>query len=224
VWFGTLSNSFEIESYLADLKDKSAVVGLGLQWAALDNVAEIHEQFPELLLMQTEHRMGNYPFQSSSFPDYYRHNPDQEVAERAPNDYDYARESWDWIVNWMTRGVHSYHAAHLVLDTSGLGLNLEQVWHQNALLVVDRDSASLIETPFYWVLRHVAQYVRPGAVRLETEGGEALAFRNTEGSLIAIVHNPVGEEVQVSVTDGTTTHAFALPAYGFATVSFGIDG
>ena len=61
-------------------------------------------------------------------------------------------------------------AWNMVLDTEGRNLDSERPWPQNALLVVDRQSRRLVETPAYWAFRHFSSFVDVGAVRVGLTG------------------------------------------------------
>ena len=54
---------------------------------------------------------------------------------------------------------------------------------------MDTSAKKLIVTPAYYVFRHLSQFVAPGAKVLATSGGDALAFKNPDGSLVAVMHN-----------------------------------
>ena len=55
-------------------------------------------------------------------------------------------------------------------------------------------------TPAYYVFRHVSQYVDPGAKRVGTTGGDdALAFKNPDGTLVAIMYNSMSSARTVTV-------------------------
>ena len=51
------------------------------------------------------------------------------------------------------------------------------------------DAGTLTATPAYYVFRHVSQYVAPGAKRIDATGGDAVAFKNPDGSLVAVMFN-----------------------------------
>ena len=77
----------------------------------------------------------------------------------------------------------------MVLDTAGKNLDTMRPWPQNALLTVNTSSKTLNITPAYYVFRHVSQYVDPGAKVVGTSGGDALAFKNPDGTIVAVVYN-----------------------------------
>jgi glucosylceramidase len=135
----------------------------------------------------------------------------------APNDQAYAVESWGLIRDWIRAGVTAYSAWNMVLDTVGVGIDSTRVWPQDALLIVDTSARKLIVTPAYYVFRHVSQFVAPGAKVVSTSGGDALAFKNPDGSLVAVIHN-TGSARTMTVALGGNKLQFAMPGDGWATV------
>jgi glucosylceramidase len=214
IWFGTLSNN-ESAIYNGNIGGltgaaEDACVGVGLQWNTMPHTSELAAR--GFLVMQTEHRCGNYPFNVPGTPAF---NPD-----RPANDHAYAVESWGYIRDWLKAGVNAYSAWNMVLDTVGKNLDAQRPWPQNALLVVDRATNRLIETPAYYVFRHLSYFVDPGATRIEATGGDALAFRNPNGSLIAIVFNSGSQNAAITVAMGGSTFQVQVPGQGWATLNF----
>jgi glucosylceramidase len=76
----------------------------------------------------------------------------------------------------------------------------------------------LIETPAYYVFRHLSYFVDPGATRIGVSGGNALAFQNPDGSLVAVLHNSASQPADTTVSMGDKTYQVAIPAQGFATL------
>jgi glucosylceramidase len=106
----------------------------------------------------------------------------------------------------------------MVLDTLGTNLNKTKPWHQNALLVVDRNAKTLIKTPAYYVFRHLSQYVEPGATVVGTTGGDALAFKNGDRYVVVMYNEGAAKQAVVAV--GGEKLQFAMPANGWATVVY----
>ncbi len=71
------------------------------------------------------------------------------------------------------------------------------------------------------MFRHVAQYVSPGATRVNTTGGDALAFKNPDGSVTTILYNSTTSPAATVLAVGATTVEFMIPAQGWATVNTG---
>jgi glucosylceramidase len=101
----------------------------------------------------------------------------------------------------------------MVLDSSGLGIDTTRDWKQDALLV------GTSPTPAYYVFRHFSQYVAPGANVVATSGGDAVAFKNPDGSLVAVMYNS-GSASTYTVKIGSKLLQFSMPATGWATVKY----
>jgi glucosylceramidase len=197
------SDSQIVSSVMGDASARGTIKVLGFQWGMLSQVAGAR-QF-DLPIWQTEHECGNYPWLKPF------------DAAMAPNDQAYAVESWGRIHDWIQAGVTAYSAWNMVLDTVGVGIDSTRVWPQDALLTVDTASQTLIVTPAYHVFRHVSAFVATGARVIAARGGDALAFRNPDGSLVAVVHN-AGAERTMTVAFGTRALQFSMPASGWATI------
>ncbi len=219
IWFGTLSNSSTYDGHINGLTGAAAgyVTGVGLQWNTIDAVSTLANQ--GYLVMNTEHKCGNYPWLNQTAQGPADANRDSFLPGMAPNNHAYGEETWDEIKKWVEAGVHIYNAWNMALDTAGQNLDEERPWPQNALLVVDRNAKTIRRTAAYWVFRHLSYYVDPGAVRLTTTGGNALAFRNPDNTIVAIVHNRDGSPASTSLTAGERTVQFDVPARGWASVN-----
>jgi len=166
-----------------------------------------------LLIMQSEHRCGNYPFSVPGTPAF---NP-----EKPANDHAYAVESWGYIKDWILAKSNGYSAWNMVLDTNGKNLDTQRPWPQNALLVVDRATKQLVVTPVYYVFRHFSYFVDPGAVRVDVVGNNAVAFKNPDGSLVTVLFNSTAQAAMTTVAlGGGTTVQVQVPAQGFATINW----
>ena len=102
----------------------------------------------------------------------------------------------------------------------GANLDSARLWPQDALLVVDTASGTLTITPAFYVLRHVAQFVEPGAKRLSALAGGALdplAFQNPDGTIVTVIDNPDAAGPK-TVAVGAVTWQLSMPANGFATM------
>ncbi|WP_022859894.1 glycoside hydrolase family 30 beta sandwich domain-containing protein [Bifidobacterium magnum] len=77
-------------------------------------------------------------------------------------------------------------------------------WQQNSLYAVDSRKGTFTRTPEWYVMRHFATYVRPGATLLKTTGhfnAMGLVFRNPDGTLAAVVQNALEKPMDFSFTD-----------------------
>jgi glucosylceramidase len=192
-----------VGSVMGDLGARGAVGALGYQWGMQGHVGAARPY--DLPVWQTEHKAGNYPW-AKPFD-----------ASTAPNDQAYAVESWGLIRDWIRAGVTAYSAWNMVLDTTGVGIDTTRVWPQNALLTVDVSAKSLNVTPTYYVFRHFSQFVATGAKVVVARGGDALAFKNPDGSVVAVIYNS-GAARTMTVAAAGKAFDFAMPGPGWATV------
>jgi len=222
VMLGTLSNNGDSSrtdldiatAVLGDATAKSFVSVAGVQWAVLDAVVG-GTKFGDLPIWATEHKCGNYPWNPNWAPAKY--------VEPAPNDQAYGVESWGYIRDAIKKGkVTSYSAWNMVLDKMGYGNDTTRNWAQDALLVAD--GGMVKPTPAYYVFRHLSQYVAPGATVVGTTGGDALAFKNLDGSLVAVMFNSGGANAAYVVAIGGKKYQFAMPSNGWATVKVSATG
>jgi glucosylceramidase len=98
-----------------------------------------------------------------------------------------------------------------VLDRVDKGNDFARDWNQKALLVADGGSVN--PTPFYYVFRHMSQYVAPGA-KVLTMTGEAVVFKNPDGSLVAVVYNGGAANPNFNVALGGKTFQVNMPGSG----------
>jgi glucosylceramidase len=137
----------------------------------------------------------------------------------APNDQAYGVESWGYLRDAITKGkVTSYSAWNMVLDRIGLGNDTSRDWRQNALLVAN--GTTITPTPAYYVFRHLSQYVVPGAAVVSTTGGDGVAFKNPDGSLVVATYNSGAANPNYVVAIGGKRFQFSMPGQGWATVKY----
>ncbi len=213
IWLGTMSNPDTdagiINAVLGDGTAKGFIKGIGVQWGMMDQAAShVSKGVP---LHQTEHRCGNYPFGYT--PPAGSAGGDQS---KAPNDFNYGLESWYYIRRFINDGGHSYSAWNMVLDSVGRSLDTVRPWAQNAPLIVE--GGRLIETPAYYVFRHAAQFVDPGAVRIDTNASDGFAFQNPDGDIVLVMQTNSTQTITVGI--GDTTLSFPGPGQGWVTVNY----
>jgi glucosylceramidase len=215
IWCGTMSKDPDDTNIAkATAMDSAAmqyVKGFGVQWNLQAAVAGLGMKAP---VMQTEHRCGNYNF-DSPYWDKSRYS-----ASMPQNDHLYGEESWQLIRDWIVSGVNSYSAWNMVLDTVGKSLD---GWPQNALLTVDRSAKKLNITAAYYVFRHYSHYIAPGATRIGLSGStDALAFQNPDGSIVVQVYNKNSTAKTMVVGVGSalsqSLYQISVPSHGWDTL------
>ena len=205
---GTLSNpsgDADIgQSVLKDATAKGYVKSIGVQWGMADSgpVTTLKGLAGSVPLWLSETKCGGSI--GSTAP--------------APNDFNYGRDTWGYITGAIKNGLTAYNAWNMVLDKGGLGIDDTRKWPQNALLVAD--SGTVTATTAYYVFRHFSQFVDPGAKRVDATGGDAVAFKNTDGSLVAVMFNSGAANNNYVVAIGGKKLQFAMPASGWATVKY----
>ena len=221
-WFGNLSNNECDSAYWSATKPKlgtNVIKGVCLQWN-MDFMVQglVNSGY---LVMQSEHQCGNYPWKDA-VTSLDAADSTHFYANFAPNNYNYGQESWYLIKKWLNKGVHSYNAWNMVLDTGGFNLDQSRKWPQNSLLAVNYASKTLKVTPYYYVFRHCAQFVDTGAVYLATQGGDAIAFRNLDSSIVTVVFNPTNSAATTTVSVRSKSYQLSIPALGWATLCVGM--
>jgi glucosylceramidase len=225
IMLGTMSNSDSGKdvdlgnAVLADATAKGFLKVAGVQWNVLDKVNG-GTTFGGLPIWATEHKCGNYPWSgasgcgdgsSTSCPAYN--------SSKAPNDQAYGVESWYQIRNAIKKGkITAYNAWNMVLDTVGNGLDTHRAWNQDALLAVDTGSKALNVTSAYCVFRHFSEFVDVGAKVVGATGGDAVAFKNPDGSYVVVMYNSGSANSSYVVSVGGEKLQFSMPAAGWATV------
>ena len=203
---GTLSNTSgdaDIgQMVLKDATAKGYVKAIGVQWGMADAapVSALKALAGGIPLWLSETKCGGTIGSTAA----------------APNDFSYGRDTWGYITGAIKNGLTAYNAWNMVLDKGGLGIDDTRKWPQNALLVAD--AGTLTATPAYYVFRHFSQYIDPGAKRVDATGGDAVAFKNPDGSLVAVMFNSGGANASYVVSIGGKKVQFAMPATGWATV------
>lgn len=206
IMLGSLDNGTDTSIVNAVLADPTATeycaaAGVGYDMASVSKVSAI--KAAGIPVWIAEHKAGNYPW----LPGY---------ETTAPNDMAYAIESWGLIRDAITKlGVTVYNAWSMVLDEVGMNISAADPWAQNALLVAD--SGELTVTPAYYVFRHFSRYVEPGAKVVGTSGGDAVAFKNPDGSHVVVAYNS-GSATTMTVAIGEKRLQFSVPGNGFATL------
>jgi glucosylceramidase len=205
---GTLSNpngDADIgQSVLRDATAKGYIRSIGVQWGMADSgpVGTLKGLAGSIPLWLSETKCGGSI--GSTAP--------------APNDFNYGRDTWGYISGAIKNGLTAYNAWNMVLDKGGLGIDDTRKWPQNALLVAD--SGTVTATPAYYVFRHFSQFVDPGAKRIDATGGDAVAFKNTDGSLVVVMFNSGAANNSYVVSIGGKKLQFAMPGSGWATIKY----
>lgn len=182
IWLGTLNGPETDERSLYTryndyanlvLHDPEAyryIEGVSYQWAGKYALQVNRQSFPEKKYIQSENECGN-----------------------GTNTWEYARYICELFCHYINNGVCGYVYWNMVLPPKGKST---WGWEQNSMITVENGQADFNYE--YYVMKHFARFVRPGAVRMGLAGhfsGTAVCFKNPDGSLVLVVQNPFDREM-----------------------------
>jgi glucosylceramidase len=201
IWAGTIERgdfNAWAETILSDPSAAAYVKGLGFQWAGKHGVQRTRQAYPHMPLIQTENECGD-----------------------GTNTWEYAHYVFDLIQHYLSNGAEAYVYWNMALEPKGLST---WGWHQNAMITIDPESGTAIYNPEFFVMKHFAAFVRPGASVFALQGNlaaNALAFRNPDGTEIFVVQNPADEARKVSVKGSREAESFLAAPKSINTITLG---
>ncbi len=166
---------------LHDPKAEPYIEGVSYQWAGKYAIQQTRRAFPEKKYIQSENECGN-----------------------GENSWEYARYIFELFQHYISNGVSAYVYWNMVLPKEG---ESTWGWKQNSMITVSQDGSFSFEYEYY-VMKHFARFVVPGAKRLVLGGhlsSNAIAFQNPDGSLVLVVQNPFSKELTFSFGGKTVT-------------------
>jgi glucosylceramidase len=179
IWLGTLNTS-DYNNYvhgpLSDPRARQYIAGVGFQWDGKGAVQRMHDAWPEVPMMQTENECGD-----------------------GRNSWDHAQYAFSLMQHYINNGVVAYVYWNMVLEPTGRST---WGWQQNSMITIDGKSGKVTLAPEFWMMKHFARFVKPGAVRLGLAGRWqpfGLAFANSDGSRVLVVNNPFNSVETISV-------------------------
>ncbi|NBC35648.1 beta-glycosidase [Novosphingobium sp. FSY-8] len=198
VFFGTLerNNPALFEAVMADPAAAAVVKGIGVQWAGKGTLPHLARRFPNVELWGSEQECGT-----------------------GTNDWRYARYNWNTMKRYFEHGASAWTYWNIALTAGGMS---NWGWAQNSLIVVDPATRAFRVTQDYWLMRHLAAYVRPGARMVPANNfmgfDDQMVFRNPDGSLVLLANNALGSAQKVRYTWNGKMLALELPADSLSTV------
>lgn len=213
IWLGTMDDG-DFNKYprtvLSDPKANNFITTVGYQWGGLNSVAWTRKNYPTKRIMQTETECGNW---------YWREGFDPDKPQ---NDWNYGAYTWNKVKDYFERGVNSYMLWNMVLDQEGKNIDSVRPWPQNAAVVVDTETKSVIYTPMYYAFKHFSHFVKPGAhlIRVKSSGAlkDALAFKNPDGKVVLVMQNTAPKSINLKIKMENKNYALSLPAQSWSTL------
>lgn len=165
------------------------IEGVSYQWAGKYAIQVTRAAFPEKKYLQSENECGN-----------------------GTNTWLYANYIFEMFHHYITNDVCAYTYWNMVLAPGG---ESTWGWHQNSMITASKEGYHLNHE--YYVMKHFARFVIPGAKRLRLTGhfsGTSIAFRNPDGSVVLVAQNPFPQEMSFAF-EGKT---IALPPESISSI------
>jgi glucosylceramidase len=196
VFFGTLERGDPklFEAVMADREAAQLIHGVGTQWAGKNSLPAIHREYPQLRIYQSEQECGD-----------------------GSNHWNYTGYCWQLMKHYFRSGACAY--LYWNISTEGNGMSTWG-WAQNSLVGVDRGARTFHYNHDYYLLKHLTHFVDLGAVGVEATGtcDDALAFRNPDGTVVAVVRNELAHKQRVQIQVRERVVAIELPPDSIATL------
>lgn len=183
----------QADTVLSDPVAGKYVKGVAFQWGGSAALPTIHEKYPELTMVMSEHQ-----------------------CHSGRNSWDDFMHSWELLKFYLDNGIGIYDYWNLALKENGIST---WGWAQNSLICVNPEDHSYRYNYEYYLMKHISHYVKPGAVYLGTEGyEEALAFRNPDGEFIVLVAEKEGVDRTIRIQNGKKSVDLAIKAGSLNTI------
>lgn len=150
------------------------VKGAAFQWNGKYAIMQAKEDYPQLDLIQSECQCGD-----------------------GQNSWDYAMYTYCLIHHYTVHGARANVYWNMALENDGVST---WGWRQNSLISVK--DGEYTYNPEFYLLKHFSHFVKKGAVLLSVTGemsSNTTAFRNPDGSIVAVILNPFEFEKTVTV-------------------------
>jgi glucosylceramidase len=188
--------------------------GTAIHW-----YASTYDYFPDALQYAHQKAPGKYLIQTEACVD-------AEVPKWKDDKWYWSKEATDWGWDWATPETKHLHPKYvpvhryardiigclnnhvdgwidwnMVLNKQG-GPNWFKNWC-TAPVIVDVETDEVYFTPLYYTMAHFSRYIRPEAVRIASETGDAevmtTAVKNPDGSIAVVIFNPGTKEKSIQL-------------------------
>lgn len=185
--------------------------GMGFHWyetwaggaPMYDNVAKVHEAFPDKNLIFTEGCIEKFDAQKYQFwPNAERYGASMI------HDFNNGTVAWtDW---------------NILLDENGGPNHVGNFCF--APIHADSQSGALIYTPSYYYIGHFAKFIRPQARRVATASSRSslisTSFQNADGSMVTVVMNQSDKEVTYNLMIASDKTVTTIPPHSIQTLLY----
>lgn len=192
----------------ADPKFTQYVKGFAYHWYdgdKWDQLALLHEKYPSMQLMFTEGCIELLSLDPK--------NPSSAIGTMK-NALRYARN----YIEDSLRGTSAFIDWNLLLDEKGGPNHVGN--YCEALIQYHEKEHRLMFNPSYYVVKHFAHFVKPGAVRIGISFPKEVpstAFQNKDGSIVIVILNEGNERKEIVEMKGEKVE-ITLPSQSVATI------
>lgn len=174
-----------VDTVLGDPDVQKYVSAAGFQWAGKLSLQYTQEHYPDLKLFASEQECGD-----------------------GKNNWPACLHAWSLMKYYFRYGVSVYDYWNISLEEN---VPSRWGWRQNSLVTVNAADSSYKFTYEYYLLKHASSFVKPGAKYLPVSGSydDMMAFKNPDGSVVLILHNPGPEDPEKDMYDFTAFSAKA---------------
>lgn len=175
--------------------------GMGFHWyetwtggnQMFENVARVHEAYPDKNLMFTEGCIEKFDAQKYQF-----WSNGERYGASMINDFNNGTVGWtDW---------------NILLDENGGPNHVGNFCF--APIHADTKTGELIYTPSYYYIGHFSKFIRPEAKRVSTAVSRSsllsTSFRNKDGKMVTVVMNQSDAEVKYNLCIGTQAASVSI--------------
>lgn len=218
-WARTMYNHPAASSYTS---------GIAFHWYSgdsFDNVARVHKEFPQALLLPSEATWEKAHWGPGTTP--------------ASGDWSFGEGYAHDIIGDLNAGAAGWTDWNLLLDTQGGPNHLGN--YCDAPMMADAEEKRLYVHPQYYYVGHFSKYIPPGSKRIQSsvtgsnsyggpiraygscggeDGLEATAFQLPDGRVAVVVLNCGDEAVDFKLKDGDRAVRASIPAHSIQTYVF----
>lgn len=164
IWLGTVERPHfdRVDPILKHAEASKYITGVGFQWAGKGAIPEVHKNYPNIKLMQTETECGD-----------------------GSNDWKAAEHTWGLMRHYFNHGANSYLYWNMVLNETGKS---QWGWKQNSMITIDSQSKQVTYNPEFYLMKHFSNYIPAGAHKVESTDENCLAFKDDK-NLTVVYYN-----------------------------------
>lgn len=203
IWDHNKEIMYERAKDIIDDETDKMVGGIAFHWYTGDHfeaVSLVRDTYPDKELIFTE-----------GCVEYSRFD-----AGELPNAQMYAHD----IIGNINHGMNAFIDWNVLLDSKGGPNHVNN--YCDAPMMYDVDKKELKKKLSYYYIHHLSHYIKPGAKRVAvtkyTDKLEVTAFKNLDGSVIAVILNRSGNDMPVVIRMDGGSGEFMSPANSIVTV------